>query len=69
MHNTILSTHAVIKIALNDAEKVTPSVLRAVIDVLDALDVALIKAQSPPSNPNQDAPMLPPLQLPTARKP
>lgn len=38
---TILAAHALIKTALHDAEKVTPSVLRAVVVTLNALDEQL----------------------------
>jgi hypothetical protein len=69
MHNTILATHAIIKTALHDPERVTPSVLRAVVATLDSLDEALIKAQCPPSGLDQDKPLLHPLRLPTAHKP
>lgn len=68
MHNTILVAHALIKTALHDSEKVTPTVLRHVISVLDALDERII-SQFPQDVQNQDAPMRRPLRSPTARKP
>jgi hypothetical protein len=42
METTILAAHALIKTALHDAEKVTPSVLRAVVTTLDSLDAHII---------------------------